>query len=95
MKPFNVINLFDDPTGNGGINLRYLKRMMEIAGLTDLKHEELEPLLNVMLLIAKKLAAVWNHFERYTTVQKRLIDEANFRPTSASNSKSVIHKTYS
>jgi len=74
--PFIAIELFNDPTPNGLINLRYLNRMMALATLTDLSSEELQQFKNIILLISKKLAAVWKHFNTYTEVQRRLVEEA-------------------
>jgi hypothetical protein len=73
---FRAIEIFRDPSPGGLINLRYLKRMMELATLTDLRSEELQQFKNVILLVSKKLAAVWKHFEAYTIAQKGLVEEA-------------------
>ncbi len=71
-----TIELFRDPTPNGIINQRYLSRMTQLATLTDLQHEELEQLLNLLLLVSKKLVAVWNHSHRYIEIEDSLMEQA-------------------
>jgi hypothetical protein len=86
--PFIAIELFNDPTPNGLINLRYLNRMMALATLTDLSSEELQQFKNIILLISKKLAAVGRHFNTYTEVQRRLVEEA--KKSSPVGEQSVV-----
>jgi hypothetical protein len=74
-RNYQRLDLFNDPTADGLINRRYVRRMIEILTLTDLNEDEHKQFINIMLLVAKKLVAVWNHFQRYTDVQKQLVEE--------------------
>src|SRR5258707_13705550 len=50
--------------------------MKELTTLPDLSSEKLQQFKTIILLISKKLAAVWKHFEAYTIAQKALVEEA-------------------
>jgi len=73
---WRIIDLFNDPTPNGLINQRYLQTMMRLAELTDMKSDEKQKFLNVLLLVSKKLVATWKHYNNYVTIEDQLINEA-------------------
>ena len=73
--PIRYINLFNDPTPNGYINLRYVRHMMEVAhNSTDFTDDEFNNFLRELLLIAKKLVAVWKHKQKYIEIENSLIE---------------------
>lgn len=72
---WRIMDLFQDPTPNGIINLRYVQTMIRIAELTDLKPEEKEQFINLVLLIGKKLVATWKHYHNYETIEDQLIKQ--------------------
>jgi len=74
--PWTLIDLFQDPTPNGLINQRYVQTMMRLVELTDLKPDEKENFINMVLLVGKKLVATWKHYNIYSTLEDRLIEQA-------------------
>lgn len=73
--PIRYINLFNDPTPDGYINLRYVRHMMEIArSSTDFTDDEFNNFVRELLLIAKKLVAVWKHKQKYIEIENSLIE---------------------
>jgi hypothetical protein len=73
---WRYFDLFNDPTPNGLINQRYLITMMRLADHTDLKPDEKEKFINMLLLVSKKLVATWKHYNNYITIEDQLIKEA-------------------
>jgi hypothetical protein len=73
---WRVIGLFQDPTPNGIINQRYVHTMMKLVEVTDLKSDEKEQFINLVLLIGKKLVATWKHYHNYETIEDQLIKQA-------------------
>lgn len=78
--PFFAIQLFDDPTPNGLINQRYAQHMLALIHETDISDEEGMEALNLVFLVAKKLAAAWKHKATYTTLEDSLIEKARANP---------------
>ncbi len=80
--PIRYENLFNDPTPNGYINQRFVFTMMRIAqDSTDFTDEEFIEFVKELLLIAKKLVAVWKHKQRYEEIEDALIKiEENNEP---------------
>jgi hypothetical protein len=74
--PWTLIDLFQDPTPNGLINQRYVQTMMRLVELTDLRPDEKENFINMVLLIGKKLVATWKHYNIYSTLEDQLIEQA-------------------
>ncbi|HEY0376418.1 MAG TPA: hypothetical protein VGC87_05610 [Pyrinomonadaceae bacterium] len=70
------MDLFQDPTPNGLINQRYVQTMIKLAELTDMKPNEKEQFINLVLLVGKKLAATWKHYNNYATIEDQLIKQA-------------------
>ena len=50
--------------------------MMRLVELTDLKPDEKENFINMVLLIGKKLVATWKHYNIYSTLEDRFIEQA-------------------
>lgn len=67
--------LFEDPTGKGWINNRIGNTMSFAAyDATDLNNQEMTEFSQILLLCLKKLAGVWNHFDRYCRLEDNLIE---------------------
>jgi hypothetical protein len=73
---WRFIDLFQDPTPNGLINLRHVQTMMRLAELTNMKPNEKDDLINLVLLVGKKLVATWKHYRDYFTLEDQLIEQA-------------------
>lgn len=73
---WRIMDLFQDPTPNGLINQRYVQTMIKLAELTDMKPNEKEQFINLVLLVGKKLAATWKHYNNYATIEDQLIKQA-------------------
>ena|SRR2546423_1238563 len=79
--PFQFKTLFNDPTPNGYINLRYVMQMMGIAQTyTDFSGAEFEEFVKNLLLVAKKMVATWNHLDRYIKLEAALIEAEKNNP---------------
>src|ERR1700736_2402566 len=68
--------LFYDLTENGLINQRIVMALTQFAQQLDLTSEQKEHFLNRLLLQAKKLLAIWIHFDRFRREVDRLKPEA-------------------
>lgn len=68
--------LFDDPTPNGQINQRIVTTPSLYTNLTDLQANEKDKLISILLLIGRKLVAVWRHKQKYCEIEDELIDKA-------------------
>jgi hypothetical protein len=79
--PLRVETLFNDPTSDGYINQRYVIHMMRIAlDSTDLTDEEYRHFVEELLLIAKKLVAVWTHYQKYLQLEQSIVAIENEKP---------------
>lgn len=79
--PFQYKTLFNDPTPNGYINLRYVLHMTSIAQTyTDFNDSEFDEFLKNLLLVAKKMVATWNHLDRYIHLENSLIEAEEKKP---------------
>ncbi len=74
--------VFDDPTPNGIINLRYIRHTLEISKFTDLSNSEKNKLFDIILLVGKKLAIVWTHYRKYSNLESNLIENSKRNPIS-------------
>lgn len=73
--PFQIKTLFNDPTPDGYIRARYVIPMLKIAqDHTDFSETELDEFVRHMMLVAKKMAATWGHFEKYAQVEDALVE---------------------
>jgi hypothetical protein len=50
--------------------------MMRLAELTNMKPNEKDDLINLVLLVGKKLVATWKHYRDYFTLEDQLIEQA-------------------
>jgi hypothetical protein len=71
-----VLNLFNDPTPTGIINQRLVTHVVRLYAYTDLTEKEKKDLSEILYFVGMKLAAVWRHLNNYTTIEDRLIKEA-------------------
>ncbi len=78
-------DLFVDPTGTGIINLRFLKRLFEIVECTTLTGDDRKKVENLLILVAKKLAITWTHYDRYAKAEDLLIEEVKKAETMNEN----------
>ena len=77
---FTPALLFNDPTPNMIIVNRIAKRMFMIAAnCTDLgkpeNREDSNDFIDLVILISRKMASVWNHLQAYHAHEKRLVEE--------------------
>ncbi len=75
-----VSKLFDDPTPNGILNQRLHLNVMRLMDFTDLNDEEKQQIFYILLLVCKKLAAVWGHYQDYIKIEDELIASAKEKP---------------
>jgi len=68
--------LFYDLTENGLINQRLVCALVQFAQNLDLTNEQKRQFLNRLLLQAKKLLAIWIHFDRFRSEVERLRPDA-------------------
>lgn len=71
-----VLNLFNDPTPTGIINQRLVTHVVRLYAYTDLTEEEKKDLSDLLYFVGMKLVAVWRHLNNYTSIENRLIKEA-------------------
>ena len=71
---FSAAKIFDDPTPNAVINHRIMLTFMQMARYADLNSEERNQFADILILIARKMIAVWNHLDRYHAEERRLVD---------------------
>jgi hypothetical protein len=84
MKFVHHRDLFTDPTPGAILTHRLTRTMMETAANhTDLDGNEREQLSRLLILIARKLAAVWSHMERYRKIEDELIQTVQNAPPPA------------
>lgn len=80
---FVSVKIFTDPTPGGQINRKVMNIMTNLLGATDLDEQKKEKLLNIVVLCAKKLVAVWKHMQAYGDIEDRLIEAAEKTPAQA------------
>jgi hypothetical protein len=79
--PLQLKTLFNDPTPDGYINLRYVIHLMGIAqNYTDFSNAEFHEFVKHLLLVAKKMVATWNHLNRYIQLEDSLIEAEGKNP---------------
>lgn len=79
--PLQYKTLFQDPTPDGYINLRYVLHMMSIGqNYTDFTDAEFDEFVKHLLLVAKKMVATWRHLARYEEVETALIEVEKTNP---------------
>jgi hypothetical protein len=79
--PFQYKTLFQDPTPDGYINLRYVLHMMNIGqNYADFTDGEFHEFVKHLLLVAKKMVATWRHLARYEEVETALVEAEKKNP---------------
>lgn len=79
--PLQLKTLFNDPTPDGYINLRYVIHMMSIAqNYTDFSDAEFNEFVKHLLLVGKKMVATWSHLNRYVQLEDALIEAEEKNP---------------
>jgi hypothetical protein len=73
--------LFQDPTPDSYINLRYVSHMMNIAQTyTDFTDAEFQEFVKQLLFVAKKMVATWRHLARYEAEETALVEAEKKNP---------------
>lgn len=72
---FGLVNLFTDPPPHAIINGRIMLTMLNLMQATTLTEEEKERFLRILTMVARKMATVWNHKQRFVAEQERLVAE--------------------
>jgi len=67
--------VFEDPTPNGIVNLRYVQHFFTLSLSTTLDDSEREQFFRILLLVAKKLVSVWRHKDAFQRIEEQLIGE--------------------
>ncbi|MBI1982649.1 MAG: hypothetical protein HYS61_00435 [Acidobacteria bacterium] len=71
--------LFEDPTPNGLLNSRFLKGSLDISSRMELSQEEQEQVLVVLVLVARKLASMYQHKAKFQDVLASLVTRVEAR----------------
>lgn len=90
--PLQIKTLFNDPTPDGFISTRYVNHMLRTAQEhTDFSGPELDEFVRYIVLVAKKMAATWQHLEKYRQVEIALIEaEENSPPLEKLDIQHII-----
>ena len=80
---FKLQENFDDPTPNGIINQRLITHLSLITQYVELSENEKKALFDLLILIGKKLASVWLHYQKYASLEDQLIEEAEKKPITS------------
>lgn len=73
-------NWFTDPTPNQLIQMRIIDQITQICDHISLTDEEKETFEHLLLLLAKKLAITWTHFNNYSKVEDQLLESVKQAP---------------
>lgn len=73
-------NWFTDPTPNKLIQARIINQITAICEHINLTGEDKETFEHILLLVAKKLAITWTHFNNYSKIEDQLLEEAKQGP---------------
>jgi len=86
--------IFDDPTPNGIINQRLIHHLITVLkDYADIKDDDGRKFFEMLILIGKKLAAVWSHYHDYLSIEDRLIEAARKNPIT--QEKKIVQIDYS
>ncbi|MBI4020922.1 MAG: hypothetical protein HY369_01630 [Candidatus Aenigmarchaeota archaeon] len=77
---FERRTLFQDPTPGGLVNNRIVRQLFELSERTTLSEPERQHLLRLLMLVGKKLIAVWQHMQRYKAIQAELVARVSAAP---------------
>lgn len=73
---FTAVQVLDDPTPDAIIQIRIVRTGMEIAaGFTNLTREEGKDVLDLLLLIGRKMCSVWKHLDAYHREERLLVEK--------------------
>lgn len=72
-QALTTVRVFDDPTGNGQINMRIMKAPADILEHTDMDEQSRLLFFKLSLLCAKKLVAVYKHLQAYKVLEEKLL----------------------
>ena len=75
--------VFEDPTPNGIINLRYVQHSLTLALATTLTDDEQEQFFRIVLFVGKKLVSVWKHKVAFQRIEEELLRECKPRDKSS------------
>src|SRR5437867_8602408 len=68
--------VFDDPTPNAIVLNRINRQAFEVAArFTDLNEYEKNDLIDLVMLISRKMVSVWKHLQAYHAEEKRLVEK--------------------
>jgi hypothetical protein len=70
-----LTKVFDDPSPRAQIQSRISMAPTLMLDSTTLNDEESQRVVDLLLLICRKLASVWKHLQRYGEIEDRLIEE--------------------
>lgn len=79
MTPYVASLVFEDPTPEGVVNNRIVKRLFEISLVTILEQEKKQRFFRILLLVGKKMVATWRHLDRFQSIQATLVANAHKR----------------
>jgi hypothetical protein len=82
--------LFSDPTPNALIQNRIIRGSLDLARHTDLSPEEQQHFIRLLILLGKKLAAVWVHKRRYEDEESALIAKVKENQPQSDTSNTTI-----
>ena len=85
--------LFFDPTPGGLINQRAVMPFVMMLGDTTLDEACKARLLDLLVLVGRKLVGVWRHLEAYRTIENTLVTEEQERDLQ--NDAEVVELRYS
>jgi len=77
---FAFQQMLEDPTPGGIICHRIVFELYKLSEETTLSREQRQRLFRILLLIGKKLVAVWQHLHRFTKEQENLVATAKDPP---------------
>jgi hypothetical protein len=72
---FTLQRLFEDPTPGGLINQRLLRHSIALLDYSTLDEKEREQFFRIMLLVSKKLVAVWTHKSRFISIEATVVEK--------------------
>ncbi len=72
-----VVKMFEDPTPGAIVNLRFIQHFAcRVLDATDMSDAEKQDLMYILILVGKKLVAVWQHKDRYIRIEDALVRQA-------------------
>src|SRR5918992_6250745 len=76
----SATKLFEDKTPNAIILNRILLNSLNVAGHDDLDHADGSELIDLIVLLSRKLLSVWTHLHAYQTQERALAEQATTWP---------------